>query len=200
MLSRQGEILFRVPCRACEAVGAKCASGVGVCSGSASCCCCSCGPLPIWCPADVPFIFLDVSSFFVHVSFSHVVHFCMFFLSCSFFPSSLFFHIFESFLHFPFFLGFPSFHCHALSSHILGFGLHSPNLLLSHLAWSWRYFRCPLWLVVWRRRARFQSCRWTDSSFIEDECPSVAGSIMYAAAILCVWEGEQGIRALQAPA
>ena len=57
--------------RACEAVGAKFASGVGVHSGSVSCCCC--WSLPRWCPAGVPLIFLHFSIFSIfifHFSFS----------------------------------------------------------------------------------------------------------------------------------
>ena len=82
-----------VTCRACKAVGAKFASGVGVCLGSVSCCscccCCSCAPLPR-CAAGVPpvsrslfFIFLCVFPLvllFTWICF-YMFFFVMFFIS-----------------------------------------------------------------------------------------------------------------------
>ena len=115
MLWTNREIAFRVPCSvfrvardvSCDAVGAKCASGAGACSGSVCCCWCCCSPLPGWCPSSVPFMFLHVlfiffirhflifqcftfvfrcSSFVVHVfpyfRFSIIFHF--FPLPCTF--------------------------------------------------------------------------------------------------------------------
>ena len=100
--------VFRVV--SCEAVGAKCASGVGCvpdpCPPAAASCCCSC------CPAAVPFMFLHVLFIF------------------SFFIFHVFFHVFPSFI-------FHVFHfsaAHALSSCSLGFELHHPNLRISRLA------------------------------------------------------------------
>ena len=53
-----------VTSRACEAVGAKFASSVGVCSGIVSRCCC-CAPLPRWYPAGAKFILLLIFSLFI---------------------------------------------------------------------------------------------------------------------------------------
>ena len=99
-----------VKCRACAAAGAKFDSGV--CSGSASscfCCCCSCAPLPRWCPVDPVMFFM--------------------FFCCS----SCFFVPFFSCFSFIFNVS-QWFHCYALSCGSFGFGLHSPNILISHLA------------------------------------------------------------------
>ena len=72
--------MFRIPRprprRACEAASAKCASGVGGCLGCVSSCSCSCfALLPRWCPAGVPFMFLQCS-FIFHVF--HVFSFSLF--------------------------------------------------------------------------------------------------------------------------
>ena len=56
---------------------------------------------------------------FCHYHFVHVLH-------------VPFFRVFFSLLHYSMFFSF--FRCRALSSRSHGFGLHSPNLLISHVA------------------------------------------------------------------
>ena len=113
-----------------------------VCSGSvcSGCCsCCSCAPLPRWRTVHFSSFFICFNGFLSHFSFFKCVIFSCFsfldFFICSLFSECSFLHVCMFY-----FFNFQCFHvlrCHSLWSRSLGFGLRSPNLLITHLAGSW---------------------------------------------------------------
>ena len=132
MLSTSQEVVFRVPSSlSCEIVRVNFASCVGVWVQEPSPAAAA-PPAPRWGPHRCPVYFLLFSKliFIMFSIFNFSLPHCFIFIS-----TGPFFHFCCPFLNVLviFYMFFSFFRGHALSSRSLGLGLHSPDLLISHL-------------------------------------------------------------------